>query len=528
MLKQLSQLLLLFLATTASVHAVQFDSELGARDGDVRIVWYPKQWSADIEGAQVLRRKFNVGSEVIATLKFDPTFKREWLDTDFDAARVKQKLLSGFDEARRLGFAMIDPHPLPDGQYDDVQYQLRLIVGGKVQEDNADIAFHKPATLTASRLELRHAETYWNEDGPEILFATQASDLRRLAVGYRIFETRAGKRSDIGGGLHLPHEHFTEWSYICVYPRQPYAEAYEVVAEDEFGFPVGASATFSSQKKTPRPQNFDNMKSCDQSVGEDLERSKLRFPEASIPVPARMTSADAGGVQAPARSATSDASEKVLLGGAVLHLDAERGVTRRNSYVIRWQDVSPSGNDAVTDSREQAPLHLRVGEGGPHVVSIWRDGVLRLVHPLNLKRFTIFIVGQNQRGGSSQYGTLLGGRAGNRTNSLAWSNDGRFVVIAPDGNRNVGSVGLENGDKHVLAIRWDGKALRVSRNGQAPVDVALRGEQLGFSLEAIGAHWGQDHLDARIYRLVVFDRTLAEPQIADVVKHLKSAHGIAN
>lgn len=246
-------ILLIGLLTTSAAFSQPdvADFYIGAKDGEVRLLWIPKRWDPGFDGFIVKRRdkgEWQALSEVIAPSEHVRDY---FLTRSGGIEGLRRELLRDPPYTHKHGFAYID-RTIPKTPADIYEYGIFLVESGRAQSTPAATATWQTSQHVDLDVGLETASNLWDDKGVEVFFKVDERKFMEKAVGFRLIEHRGKNDRDVFG-LVRPIEEESGWSYICHDQKAPYPDAVTVVIEDNFGFQVSATSRISATaKKTQR------------------------------------------------------------------------------------------------------------------------------------------------------------------------------------------------------------------------------------------------------------------------------------
>ncbi len=212
--------------------------------------------------------------------------------------------------------------------------------------------------------------------------------------------------------------------------------------------------------------------------------------------------------------------------GIRLWLDAGRSGLDVGTSVSTWGDFSGSGIHAVQGTPAAKPT-IQVGAGGRNVVRF--DGVDDYIQTANFGPaisvpLTIFLVWKSTSFPSGAHVIM----ANSSANNFGFHNDGTSVRRAYLMNGGVvDTYAVSTNDYCIMDLLWNGtgssyrtnNSAVISASGVGTVDSTLEGLVLGRTDTAY--NWPGD-----LAEVIVYDRTLTEPEHASVARYLGTKYAI--
>ncbi len=494
MLRKILVLVALLACTAAHAEAPEVELLLGARGGDVHLIWVPKNWPAGLQGYNLKR---SIGHQVtwMASKTLRPTaeFMQKVRAPGASFAEIGAPLLRNFAHAYNQNFGMIDRFPSGIGL---VEYALFPVINGVEQ----------PAPVATVRWDGRDNvdldvgvlpdRTGW--DGTEAYFGVDIAKFRSNVTRYYVAEV-VGKNTRYVNSGRFVHLAPFEWTSICHRPSGPLPEAITLIAETRFGF-----------------QQHIAIKLADVTTG-TLNRvcdSELHGPTAApapAPVPAPV-GADA------------------LLSSATLWLDASRGVETDGGRVTTWRDQSASHNDATMLDPARRP-HLVAANAQSPALSFRGGQSLALSRLLVHEEMTVFIVG-HRTGADDLYSPILGVEGGDKRNDVSWIGGLGVAVVGPKfAEPDTRTPFGETRRTHVLTMRADGEKVWLWRNGRhVHTGTARRSKSkraTGFAFNSVGSVYSDRFLNGELYAILVIPRVLGDAEIQAVHAEMARRYPVA-
>jgi hypothetical protein len=500
----MSRILLAATALLASglAHAqiVLLNGSAASQPGEVRLKWSPLDWETAVTGMEVRRRSGEGEWVTLGRTNIPAQFQARWLRPYIEGNGIESALVT-YASASEAGFAFIDKTPPAEPPGGKVIYALHALANGAVNEDAAkyfewQIGQHEPIAMP-----FEHVGNQLSANEALVIFETNPTSLAAMyTAGYRIFEERRGKRTDVGRGLREPIRGSRNPPHLCLRPKKPYPDAIILQAENSFGFTSELLATLDTRqpdKSARDPVSPD----CGRPVVSSINSDSVAPPPPPPPAPV-------------SRPATP---EKKLLQGAVLHLDVNKALRVVNGKVFKWPDVTANGNDASMADVERQPAYY--GGYSGRVVSMTGDKWLQLARPLASPKFTVFLVLSDDKPFSKDFRTIIGGSAGHQTSFVAFAGRDALVVASHDG-KELARTTLKNKRDMVLALRFDGRSLSVWQNDMAAAPMKLPAKT-AFSFDALGSHDTRSPMDGKLRAVIAFDQSLDEGRITQILQLLR-------
>jgi len=211
--------------------------------------------------------------------------------------------------------------------------------------------------------------------------------------------------------------------------------------------------------------------------------------------------------------------------GSLLWLRADHGVAHSDGQVTTWLDQSGHGLDGIMDVPSREPAFVPSGWNGLPVIRFNGAQSLYLRETIAPSNFTVFVAGRN-RNSSEAHGIFLGPGGDTPNNQLRWEN-GSSVLIVGLGNDLPQTV-FAFGDTrafHVLAARYDGSDLTVSRNG-TQVGRAHFVTTGPWQIRQVGGWFSSDFMVGDLAEILVYERALSEADAELTHSYLLQKYGI--
>ena len=490
MLRKILALLALLICSSAHAEAPEVELHLGALNGDVHLIWVPKNWPAGLQGYNLKRR---AGDEVswIAGKTLRPTaeFMRQVQAPGASFADIGAPLLRNFAHAYNQHFAMIDR--FPSGITGEMEYALFAVVRGIEQPRPAARVTWKGGDTVELDVGVMMDKSGW--DGTEAYFALDIDKFRSKVTRYYIAEVRGNETRHINSGRSPDVAPF-EWNFVCLRPTQPAPDAIRLIAETRFGF----------------QKNFD---------------VPVSGTMALAPAGASTRVCDPGMLDPPVAPVDADA----LLSSATLWLDATRGVEADNNRVTAWRDRSTSGNDATMTELTRRP-HLVPADPESPSLSFRGAQSLALARPVVHDEMTIFIIGR-RTGTDNDYGPVLASEGSEKQNNISWNGGLGVAVVGPKFAEPVTQTPFGDTRRtHVLTMRADGEKVSLWRNGRHVYTGTARRlkskRATGFSFNSVGSIYSATYLNGELYAIVVIPRVLSDAEVVAVHKKLYETYPV--
>ncbi|HEX2674365.1 MAG TPA: LamG-like jellyroll fold domain-containing protein [Polyangiaceae bacterium] len=211
--------------------------------------------------------------------------------------------------------------------------------------------------------------------------------------------------------------------------------------------------------------------------------------------------------------------------GSLLWLRADLGVTQSAGQVTAWLDQSGHGLDGIMDVPSREPALVPSGWNGLPLIRFGGAQSLYLRETIAPTSFTVFVAGRN-RNLSDAHGIFLGPGGDTANNQLRWEN-GSSVLIVGLGNGLPETV-FAFGDTrtfHVLAARYDGSNLTVSRNG-TQVGSAHFMTTGPWQIRQVGGWFSSDFMVGDLAEILVYESALSETDTELTNSYLLRKYGI--
>lgn len=246
-------ILLLFLMGGSGAVAQNSPADLyvGAREGEVRLLWAPNRWSSAMQGFLLKRRADGGDWLPLGELIEPPQRVRDYFLMRGGGLRdLREELLTDPEYAHANGFAYID-RTIPKNPAASYEYALFYVEFGRPHEQPADTATWHSSQEVDLDVGLSAADNLWDEKGVEANFKVDPRKFADKVLGFRVIEIRGKQQRDVYR-LVTPRPAESGWEYICHQPNKPYPDAIKVVIEDNFGFTVSATSKIS--ERAPKTQ----------------------------------------------------------------------------------------------------------------------------------------------------------------------------------------------------------------------------------------------------------------------------------
>lgn len=216
---------------------------------------------------------------------------------------------------------------------------------------------------------------------------------------------------------------------------------------------------------------------------------------------------------------------QVPASGALLWLRANLGVIKSAGQVTAWLDQSGHGLDGIMDVPSREPALVPGEWNGLPVIRFAGAQSLYLRQPIAPTTFTVFVAGRN-RNPTEAHGIFLGPGGDTANNQLRWEN-GSSVLIVGLGN-DLPETAFSFGDTrvfHVLAARYDGSNLTVSRNG-TQVGSAHFATTGPWQIGQVGGWFSSDFMVGDLAEILVYESALSEADTELTNSYLLQKYGM--
>ena len=211
--------------------------------------------------------------------------------------------------------------------------------------------------------------------------------------------------------------------------------------------------------------------------------------------------------------------------GSLLWLRANLGVIESAGQVTDWLDQSGHGLDGIMDLPSREPALVPGEWNGLPVIRFDGAQSLYLRQTIAPTKFTVFVAGRN-RNPTDAHGIFLGPGGDTANNQLRWES-GSSVLIVGLGNDLPQTV-FSFGDTrafHVLAARYDGSNLTVSRNG-TQVGNAHFVTTGPWQIGQVGGWFSSDFMVGDLAEILVYESALSEADTELTNSYLLQKYGM--
>ena len=211
--------------------------------------------------------------------------------------------------------------------------------------------------------------------------------------------------------------------------------------------------------------------------------------------------------------------------GSLLWLRANLGVLQSAGQVTAWLDQSGHRFDGIMDQPSREPVLVPDEWNGLPVIRFGGAQSLYLRQAIAPTTFTVFVAGRN-RNPTDAHGIFLGPGGNTANNQLRWE-DASSVLIVGLGNdlpQTVFSFG-DTREFHVLAARYDGSNLTVSRNG-TPVGSAHFVTTGPWQIGQVGGWFSSDFMVGDLAEILVYESALSEADTELTNSYLLQKYGM--
>ena len=210
--------------------------------------------------------------------------------------------------------------------------------------------------------------------------------------------------------------------------------------------------------------------------------------------------------------------------GSLLWLGADLGVSESAGRVTAWLDQSGHGLDGIMDVPSREPALVPGEWNGLPVIRFDGAQSLYLKQTIAPTTFTVFVAGRN-RNPSEAHGIFLGPGGDTANNQFRWEN-GSSVLIVGLGNDLPQTVFSFEDTRafHVLAARYDGSNLTVSRNG-TQVGSAHFVTTGPWQIRQIGGWFSSDFMVGDLAEILVYESALSEADTELTNSYLLQKYG---
>lgn len=226
------------------------DLYVGAKDGEVRLLWIPRTWEPSFDGF-VVRRRAEGGKWQQLSKVIEPSADDRSYFLSRDLLGLRRHLLENPHYAHERGFAYIDGKDPKKTAARSYEYAIYLVENGRTKATPAGTVTWDSEYAVDLDIGLQSADTLWNEKGVAAFAKVDARKLDTQAVGFRVIERRGEKSRDLYG-LIRPNSDLLDWQYLCHEAKAPFPDAISFAVEDNFGFQV--SVTSKIDERAPRTQ----------------------------------------------------------------------------------------------------------------------------------------------------------------------------------------------------------------------------------------------------------------------------------
>jgi len=211
--------------------------------------------------------------------------------------------------------------------------------------------------------------------------------------------------------------------------------------------------------------------------------------------------------------------------GSLLWLGANLGVSESAGRVTAWLDQSGHGLDGIMDVPSREPALVPGERNGLPVIRFDGAQSLYLRQTIAPTTFTVFVAGRN-RNPSEAHGIFLGPGGDSANNQFRWES-GSSVLIVGLGNDLPETVFSFEDTRafHVLAARYDGSNLTVSRNG-TQVGSAHFVTSGPWQIRQIGGWFSSDFMIGDVAEILVYESALSEADTELTNSYLLQKYGI--
>lgn len=223
------------------------DLYIGAKDGEVRLLWVPGSWNPAFNGYIVKRRANGEWQQLCELIAPTQHVKDYFLKRGGGLADLRRELLTDPPYAHKSGFAYID-RSIPKSPAKIYEYGIFVVENNQPHPTPAATATWETSQQVDLDVGLMAADDLWDDKGVESFFKVDSRKLMDKAVGFRFIEHRGEKSRDVYG-LVRPHEYEGQWDYICRPSNAPYPDAVTAIVEDNFGFQVSVTTRISERAK---------------------------------------------------------------------------------------------------------------------------------------------------------------------------------------------------------------------------------------------------------------------------------------
>jgi hypothetical protein len=211
--------------------------------------------------------------------------------------------------------------------------------------------------------------------------------------------------------------------------------------------------------------------------------------------------------------------------GSLLWLRADLGVIESAGRVTAWLDQSGHGLDGIMDLPSREPAFVPGEWNGLPVIRFGGAQSMYLRQAIAPTTFTVFVAGRN-RNPTDAHGIFLGPGGDTANNQLRWES-GSSVLIVGLGNDLPETV-FSFGDTrvfHVLAARYDGSNLTVSRNG-TQVGSAHFVTTGPWQIGQVGGWFSSDFMVGDLSEILVYESALSETDTELTNSYLLQKYGM--
>jgi hypothetical protein len=239
----------LICSTASAQDPSTLDLYVGAKDGEVRLLWVPRMWRSTLEGFVVKRRAAGGEWEQLGAMIAPRSY---YLENRIDLNGLRRDLLENPRSAHEDGFAFVDRTIPKQGAAVSYDYALHFVEGGQLQATPADTVTWDSNHEVDLDIGMKAVDNLWDDKGVETFVKVDGRKLLEKAVGFRVIEHRGKQERDLYR-LIRPEHSATEWEYLCHQAKAPYPDAITIVVEDNFGFQISATSKISDRPpKTQR------------------------------------------------------------------------------------------------------------------------------------------------------------------------------------------------------------------------------------------------------------------------------------